>query len=143
MIKILPIWGLTLVSACVVYLGPLIYVQNKELIDSQLEHASTVIGQQTAQVRDITAQQAGHTLESIKSYTSDYTAKAGELIGSARQQIPIPAALGGDATATKSNGVKEGDFPDAPATELPSAAQHTKPVVKAPTADAPIAASTS
>lgn len=140
MIKVVPFWGLCLVGTCVIYLAPLIYVQNKELIDGQLEHASTVIGQQTAQVRDLTAQHAGSAVESIKSYTSDYTAKAGELIGSARQQIPVPAALGGE---TKTNGLNDTQFPDAPKTAFPSSAGHSKPIVKAPTEGAPVAVSSS
>lgn len=132
---------MALLTTSIIYLAPLVYLQNKELIDGQLEHASNVIGQQTAQVRDLAGEHAGKGFETIKSYTSDYTAKAGELVGNARQKIPLPAGL---ASETKpANGIKEGDFPAAPGSDLPSAAEHSKPVVHAPTEDAPVAASVS
>lgn len=140
LIKILPFWGLSLVFTSVLYLAPLIYIQNKELIDGQLEHASNVIGQQTAQVKDLTVEHTSKGLESIKQYTNEYSSKASELIGSARQQIPIPGNTATTTSSTRSN-VGESDFPSAPKSDLPSAAAHTKPVVHAPVEGEPIAVS--
>lgn len=37
LIKFVPMWGLALIATTVAYLGPLIYIQNKEVIDAQLE----------------------------------------------------------------------------------------------------------
>lgn len=114
LIKFVPLWGLSLISTCVIYLGPFIYIQNKELIDGQLNHASGVISAQAAQVKDLAGQHAGKGYESVKAATSDYTAKAQELMGSARQRMPSPPTLSGSKPAP----VKEGDFPTAPKTSL-------------------------
>lgn len=159
LIKILPFWGLSLVATCVIYLAPLIYIQNKELIDSQMQHASDVIGQQTAQVKDLTVEHTSKGIESLKQYTNEYSNKASELIGNARQNIPIPGSTT-NTTTTKTEKTlgKESDFPSVPHTNLPSAQQsnlpsvpqtnlpsaaaHTKPVVYTPGQGEQISAST-
>jgi hypothetical protein len=127
LIKLLPLWGMALIGTTVAFLGPLIYLENKEVIDQQIEHASHVIGQQTTQIKDITAQHTSQGLDTVKQYTSTYTAKAQEAIGStgfgqSRQKIPEvnsskPVAKQSDfPTAPKSN--LESDFPSAPRSTL-------------------------
>jgi hypothetical protein len=111
LIKIVPFWGMALIATSVVFLGPLIYLENKELIDAQLEHAGHIIGQQTSQIKDLTAQHTSKGLESMKQYTGTAAAKAQDLVGTARQKIPSPTI--GKAP------VKENDFPSAPQTDLP------------------------
>ncbi|KIW80787.1 hypothetical protein Z517_07404 [Fonsecaea pedrosoi CBS 271.37] len=111
LIKIVPFWGMALIASCALFLGPLIYIENKEFIDSQLEHAGNVIGQQTTQIRDLTAQHTSKGLDTMKQYTGTYAAKAQEMVGGARQRIPSPT--------TGKAPVKEGDFPSAPKTDLP------------------------
>lgn len=138
LIKIVPFWGLTLLSTCVIYLAPLIYVKNKEAIDGQLEHASDVITAQTHQIKDIAGERTSKGFESVKQYTGDYAAKAQGLMGSARQKMP--AAVGGQSKPATVSGqskpaVKESEFPAAPKFE---------PVQEKPelgSADGPIAAS--
>src|ERR1700760_438182 len=44
LIKIVPFWGMALIATSVIFLGPLIYLENKEFIDGHLEHAGNVIG---------------------------------------------------------------------------------------------------
>ncbi|KIX03523.1 uncharacterized protein Z518_07076 [Rhinocladiella mackenziei CBS 650.93] len=112
LIKLLPLWGLALLFTCVIFLGPLIYIENQELIDSQLEHAGNIISQQTNQIKELTAQHTSKGLESMKQYTGTYAAKAQEMVGSARQKIPSPT--------TSKAPVKEADFPPAPKTDLPT-----------------------
>ena len=107
---------MTLLATCVIFLGPLIYIQNQQLIDSQLEHAGNIISQQTTQIKDLTAQQTSKGFESVKQYTGTYAAKAQEMVGSARQKIPMPAS-------TKAP-IKEGDFPSAPQSDLPASSLH-------------------
>jgi hypothetical protein len=111
LIKIVPFWGMALIATSALFLGPLIYIENKELIDSQLEHVGNVIGQQTNQIKDLTAQHTSKGFESVKAYTGTAAAKAQDLVGSARQKIPSPT--------TGKAPVKENDFPTAPKTELP------------------------
>lgn len=112
LIKLLPFWGFSLLATCIAFLGPLVYIENKELIDSRLEHAGNVIGQQTSQIKDLTAQHTSKAFESIKQYTGTCATKAQEVVGSARQKIPSP-------TATKP-AVKEADFPTAPKSDFPA-----------------------
>ena len=84
LVKILPLWGLSLVGVSVIYLGPLIYVSNKEIIDRQIEHLTMLINSQANQVRDLAGHHAGRASETVKSYAGDYSAKAQEYIGAAR-----------------------------------------------------------
>ena len=107
----MPLWGLTLLSTCVIYLAPLIYVKNKEIIDGQLEHASGIITSQTNQIKDIAGEQTSKGYESVKQYTGEYAAKAQNLMGSARQKIP--ARVGGQSKSA----VNESEFPAAPKSE--------------------------
>jgi hypothetical protein len=106
---------MALLSTCVAFLAPLIYLENQELIDSQIEHASHVIGQQTSQIKDITAQHTSKGFDTVKQYTGTYTAKAQEAIGStgfgqSRQKIP--------QVNTGNPAVNEGDFPSAPKSDF-------------------------
>ncbi len=120
LIKFVPLWGLTLISTCVTYLAPLIYIKNKDVIDGQLEHASGVISAQTNQIKDIAGEQTSKGFESVKQYTGDYAAKAQDLMGSARQKMP--ATVGGGRSKSA---VKESEFPAAPKSDP----VHEKPEV--------------
>ncbi|KAL2410799.1 hypothetical protein ABEF95_001248 [Exophiala dermatitidis] len=121
LIKLLPFWGVALVAANVAFLGPLIYLENRELIDAQLEHAGHIINQQTHQIKDLTAQHTSKGLESVKQYTGTAAAKAQEVVGSARQKIPAPSTVAGSTTSSNTNKpVKEADFPSAPRSDLPA-----------------------
>jgi len=123
---------MSLLSTCVIFLGPLIYLENKEMIDAQLQNAGNVIGHQTSQIKDLTAQHTSKGLDTVKQYTGTATAKAQELVGSARQRIPQPATNTTGTTGTTSststtgtNGTSkapfpENDFPSAPKTDLPA-----------------------
>jgi len=110
LIKLLPFWGMSLLSTCVIFLGPLVYLENQELIDGHLQHAGHLIGEQTNQIKDLTAQHTSAGFESVKQYTGTYAAKAQEMVGSARQKIPSPT--------TGKAPVNETDFPTAPKTDF-------------------------
>ena len=135
LVKILPLWGLSLLSTCIIYLAPLIYITNKELIDGHVEHAHNVVSAQASQVKDLAGEHAGKGFESVKAYTGDYAAKASELVGSARQRIPSPT-LGKSQPV---GSVKQEDFPSAPKSDFPSTAEHNMP--EAGVGGEPIAAS--
>lgn len=131
LVKILPLWGLSLLGTCVIFLGPLIYVQNQEFIDEQINHASGIVSAQATQVKDLASQHAGQGFETVKAYTGAGAAKAQELIGTARQNIPSP--LQSKSQPASGSTIKEEAFPTAPKTEtFPSApktelASDTKP----------------
>lgn len=107
LVKLLPFWGMALLGASVIFLGPLVYVLNKDLIDSNLEYAGKVVTEQTQQVRDMAGQHTGKALESARSYAGEYAGAASDLLGKSRQKIPA-----------MDNSVKKEDFPTAPSTNL-------------------------
>ena len=103
----MPYWGLTLLATSVVFLTPLLYFTNQELIDYHVSNANDIIGAQTAQVRDLAGQHAANATETFKNYAGDYTAKAQEMMGSATGNKPAST-------------VNSEDFPKAPNAELQS-----------------------
>ena len=124
LIRFTPVWGLALIATTVVYLGPLIYIENKALIDGHLQNASSIANQQASQFKDLAGQHTSRATSTISQYTGDYTSKAqdyiGTTIGKSRQKI-----------------VKENDFPTAPQGEF----QSEKPAAAVPAAPEPVPAS--
>jgi len=131
LVKLLPAWGFALFATSVTFLVPLIYTQNKELIDAQYENVSNIAVKQSQQIRDLTAEHTSKGLETVKAYTGEIGSVASEYIGKSRQKIP------GVATNGNTTSAKSAEFPQAPRTELPSAASHTNPVVTSPVVTVP------
>jgi hypothetical protein len=109
LIRIVPFWGLSLLTTTVVFLAPLIYKTNKELIDAQVENVTNIISEQTQQVKQLASQQAARATESTKHLVGDYSAKAQEMVAHARGQ-------------SKGGAIKSEDFPTAPKADLQSEA---------------------
>ncbi|KAI5199934.1 hypothetical protein E4T39_06001 [Aureobasidium subglaciale] len=98
LVKIMPTWGLALLFTTLIYTVPLIYINNREVIDAQIENASTMVNEQTQQIRTIAAEQTQHATEIAKSTATDLSNRASELIGQAKQRAgqadaPNPANL--------------------------------------------------
>ncbi|CCC06946.1 hypothetical protein SMACR_00989 [Sordaria macrospora] len=136
LVKIVPYWGLALVSTTLAFLGPLVYKTNKEVIDAQLHRASDVIGAQTAQLKTVAQQNTEKATQLTKQYVGEYTAKAQTLVGKA-----TPASLSGeDHTNGHANGhadnlstLREADFPPAPRADIKTElAAPIEPVVAVP-----------
>lgn len=89
LVKIVPLWGLALIGTSVLFLGPLIYKTNRELIDGQIEQLSQIVNAQTTQVRQMASQHASNAAATTKMYVGDYSAKAQEIIGRARSSSPV------------------------------------------------------
>jgi len=106
LIKFVPFWGLSLIATTIAFLGPLIYIKNKELIDSQIQQGYNLVNQQATQIKDITMQHTGNAAQTIQGYTKDLTAKTQETINSYRGRSASPE-------------VKR-EFPAAPTHELPA-----------------------
>ena len=123
LIKFLPLWGLSLIGVSTIYLGPLIYKNNKEIIDQQLENASQVVNSQASQVRDIAGHHAGRASSTVKAYAGDYTSKAQNYIGSARGRSNSPeVSYSSSSPPIKSEpgsspSYNSSDFPHAPKQE--------------------------
>ena len=90
LIKFLPLWGLSLIATSIIYLAPLIYISNKEVIDAQIANASDVMNAQAAQVKDLAGQHTAKATSTLKTYAGDYTAKAQGMIGNARGRSSSP-----------------------------------------------------
>jgi len=123
LIKWLPLWGLSLIFTTCLYLGPLVYIKNKEVIDAHLANASNVVSQQANQVKDLAAQHTGRASETMRSYAGEYSKKAQEMMGQARQKT----------TGSTSKAVDASAFPSAPkedpikSSEVPSTAPQAEP----------------
>lgn len=134
LIKIVPFWGLSLIATTLLYIVPFVYINNKEVIDTQINNASHVVNKQTAQIKDVAGHHTARASESVKNIAGDYSAKAQEYMGSARQTTAnaankATAATTGRSTSgtttTKptaagsrntSSAYKTSDFPNAPQT---------------------------
>jgi len=116
LIKWLPFWGLSLIGTSITFLGPLIYLQNKEFIDAHIDHAGNVIGAQAGQVRDLAAQHTTQATETVRSKAGEYTQKAQQLISDARGKATNGTAAH-NGTTHDYPGVPKNtvtDFPSAP-----------------------------
>ncbi|KAI9645571.1 hypothetical protein NHQ30_006313 [Ciborinia camelliae] len=117
LIKLIPFWGLSLIATSVLFISPLIYKTNKEFINHHLANASNVVNRQTEQVKQLASQHAAQVAETTKQYAGEYAHKAQEMIGSARSRSGSPEASR-VTSPTKTNGIKEEDFPAAPKEEF-------------------------
>ena len=107
-----------MITVSTLYLAPLIYVNNKEIIDQQIAHGQELLNAQTKQVKDIAGQQTARATSTIKGYTSEYSAKAQDLIGSARARSASPE-VGKKETAPPA--YNDTVFPTAPKGDLKTA----------------------
>jgi DNA repair photolyase len=132
LIKFVPVWGLSLISTSVLFLTPLIYKTNKEVIDQYLAQAADIANQQSEQVKQLAGHHVARATETTKQYVGDYSHKAQEMIQSARGRSVSPVASAKPAKTEskvepvikKENiptGLKSEDFPAAPKEEFQSA----------------------
>jgi hypothetical protein len=100
----------------VLYFAPLVYLQNKELIDAQLNRTAEVIKQQSNQLRDASAQSISRASETARSYAGEYGSQVQNLIGNAKAKTAqtYDQAAGQVKQATSSKQVNHSDFPKAP-----------------------------
>ncbi|KAI0597016.1 Reticulon-domain-containing protein [Biscogniauxia sp. FL1348] len=116
LVKIVPYWGLALISTTILFFAPLIYATNQELIDHYLQEASKIVNSQTEQLREVASKHTSHATELTKQYMGDYTAKAQQMIRG-RSASPEVAPKPASQPAAKP-GLKESDFPAAPKQSL-------------------------
>ena len=121
LIKVVPLWGLTLIGVSCIYLGPLIYMTNQELIDHHLKNASDVVNTQTSQIKDLAGQHTARASETVKAYAGDYTAKAQEYIGNARGRSTSPEVSSSKSAANAPLKSEPGSAPAYSASDFPHA----------------------
>ncbi|KAG8528186.1 uncharacterized protein KY384_007103 [Bacidia gigantensis] len=118
--KIMPLWGLSVLGVTVAFLGPLVYINNKELIDHHLANAQETVTAQANQAKELAGQHTAKYSETVKSYAGDYTSKAQGYIGSARGRPQSPqTARKSSSTAGPGSApsLSSQDFPHAPKQE--------------------------
>ncbi|KUJ17100.1 uncharacterized protein LY89DRAFT_72063 [Mollisia scopiformis] len=118
LIKIVPFWGLSLISTSILFLAPLIYKTNQELIDHHVSNATKVLNEQSQQVKALASQHAATVTESTKSLVGDYSAKAQEMIGNARGRSTSPTL---SAKPAKTEEIKKENVPAYKAEDFPAA----------------------
>lgn len=121
LIKIVPLWGLSLIGVTIAYLGPLVYINNRELIDAQIENAQKIAHSQANQVKDLAGQHTAHATGLVKQYAGTYSSKAQEYIGNRRSVSPEVSKVA-PPTAVKTeptleSKIQQSDFPEAPKEE--------------------------
>ncbi|KAA8649681.1 uncharacterized protein ATNIH1004_002352 [Aspergillus tanneri] len=120
LIKFLPFWGLSLLAVTIAYIGPLVYMNNREVIDAHIEHAQGVINAQAHQLKDLAGERTAHATGIVRQYVDDYSAKAQEYIGQRRSASPEMTKV--PSTVIKKEPEPEpaftpSDFPEAPKDE--------------------------
>ncbi|KAL6715155.1 hypothetical protein ACLMJK_007419 [Lecanora helva] len=121
LIKVVPFWGLSLIGVSCIYLGPLIYMTNKELIDEHLAKASDIANSQANQVRDLAGHHTARAQETVKAYAGDYSAKAQSYIGSARNRSTSPEVASSKSMANAPVKSEPGTAPKYSASDFPHA----------------------
>jgi hypothetical protein len=117
LVKIVPYWGLALLSTTIVFIAPLVYKTNKELIDEQVKNMSDLVDAQTSHLRDVANKHTAHATELTKQYMGDYTAKAQQLLGGRSAPNPIPTPTPAAAAKPAPVPVSVASAPSAPTTE--------------------------
>ncbi|KAF9886915.1 hypothetical protein FE257_011039 [Aspergillus nanangensis] len=120
LIKWLPLWGLTLIAVNIAYMGPLVYINNREVIDAHIENAQGVINSQANQLKGLAEEQTAHATGLMKQYVDDYSAKAQEYMGHRRSASPEMAKVASPLVKQEpapEPTVKVSDFPEAPKEE--------------------------
>ncbi|KAJ0413950.1 Reticulon-domain-containing protein [Aspergillus carlsbadensis] len=120
LIKILPFWGLSLLAVSIAYLGPLVYINNQEIIDAQIESLQQTINSQAHQLKGLAEERTHHATGVVKQYVGDYSNKAQEYINIRRSASPEIAKAAGPVVKREPEPealVKTSDFPEAPKDE--------------------------
>jgi hypothetical protein len=120
LIKILPFWGLSLLAVSIAYLGPLVYITNREIIDAQIDSLQQTINSQAHQLKGLAEERTHHATGVVKQYVGDYSNKAQEYINIRRSASPEISKAAGPAVKTEPEPealVKTPDFPEAPKDE--------------------------
>lgn len=120
LVKIVPYWGLALIGTTVLFMVPLVYTTNQELIDHHIQHASEIVNAQTSQLKDVAGKHTAHATEITKQFMGDYTAKAQQML---RGRSASPET---SAKPAPTKEYKDTDFPAAPKEDLKT----DEPVVK-------------
>ncbi|KAI9672300.1 MAG: hypothetical protein M1831_002116 [Alyxoria varia] len=129
LIRFVPLWGLSLIATCVLYLTPLAYIRNRETIDELIAHSTEIAQSQAAQLKDMTAQHTGRATATMKATASEYSSKANSYMG--RKSSGQTPQSGVNTSPSGKETLKAGDFPSVPKQE-PAVSAAPAPVSESP-----------
>ncbi|RAH86997.1 hypothetical protein BO86DRAFT_374942 [Aspergillus japonicus CBS 114.51] len=137
LIKFLPFWGLSLITVTIAYLGPLVYINNREVIDAQIAHLQELVNSQAHQLKDIAEERTAHATGIVKQYVEDYSAKAQGFVhrrSTSRSVTPEVTKVASSPVIKKEPEAepetKIPDFPEAPKAEPVAPAAAVAPLVE-------------
>lgn len=114
-------WGLSLIAVTIAYMGPLVYINNREEIDARIAHIQSLINAQANEVKDLASQHTARAKVVVKQYVDEYSNKAHELVGTRRSASPemakVPSPQIKAEPSSPEPAVKQEDFPEAPKAE--------------------------
>ncbi|KAJ5769603.1 hypothetical protein N7520_004162 [Penicillium odoratum] len=118
LIRIVPVWGLTVIGVTTAYIGPLVYISNREIIDEQIKNLQDIVSAQTNQLKDLAGERTSHATGLMKQYVGDYSHKAQEYIGrrsASPEMTKLPTPVKTEPVAEPA--IQTEDFPEAPIVE--------------------------
>ncbi|KAJ5884686.1 hypothetical protein N7495_009196 [Penicillium taxi] len=127
LIRFVPLWGLSVIAVTTVYIGPLVYISNREIIDEQIVQLQELVGAQANQLKDLAGERTSAATGLVKQYVDDYSHKAQEYIGrrsaspemtKAPSAVQTPAqTIAKPVDSVPEPVIKTEDFPEAPKVE--------------------------
>jgi hypothetical protein len=112
-----------LIAVSVAYLGPLIYISNREIIDEQIAEVQKLINAQANQAKELANQHTSRATGLVKQYANEYSSKAQGYIGSRHAAAPVATKVSAaNPEPVSPPKFETTDFPEAPKTEPVAAA---------------------
>ncbi|KAF8537593.1 Reticulon-domain-containing protein [Trichophaea hybrida] len=99
LIKYIPFWTLLLLATFTAFTAPLIYINNKELIDEQIQRASDIVNAQVESTKKVTgkyaedaAARARATAADVQTRLQAYTGKTSPPASQTKSEVPSTAS---------------------------------------------------
>ncbi|KKF94422.1 hypothetical protein CFIMG_003430RA [Ceratocystis fimbriata CBS 114723] len=115
LVKIIPYWALAIMTVSAVFFGPLVYRENQEVIDAQIDKLYELVAEKNTELRKTAVDLTGQAGDMAKQHFGNFSTKAQSMLRGRVEKIKID------------------DFPAAPTGELKKEAE--KEEVKVPEAE--------
>jgi len=120
LIKYIPFWALLLLGTVTAFTAPLIYINNKEAIDEQLQHVSQLVNARVEHSKKLTEQYAGEAAARAKATAAELQSKVQEYTHSGRKSSETKKSATSPVETVRSTASARdilSDAPDAPKSE--------------------------
>jgi len=115
LIKYIPFWALLLLTTVTAFTAPLIYINNKELIDEQIQRASDLVNSQVETTKKLTGKYAEEAAVRARATAADLQSKVQTYTKSSPKKPEGPSTTSAQDFLSKDNGADE--HPVVPANE--------------------------